>query len=105
MATTYSTPLYAQAQPAGTGHGFYQITQHIHATSSQPTGVVTRVRRIACTPWRKPVSKAACAKSCGVGGVTSGASGGLARACRAAHRGSERPVPGSLGLSAGAAAT
>ncbi len=33
MATTYSTPLYAQAQPAGTGHGFYQITQHIHATT------------------------------------------------------------------------
>jgi hypothetical protein len=33
MATTYSTPLYAQNQPAGTGHGFYQITQHLHATS------------------------------------------------------------------------
>jgi hypothetical protein len=33
MATTYSTPLYAQNQPAGTGHGFNQITQHLHATS------------------------------------------------------------------------
>jgi hypothetical protein len=33
MATTYSTTLYAQNQPAGTGHGFNQITQHLHATS------------------------------------------------------------------------
>jgi hypothetical protein len=33
MATTYSSPLYAQNQPAGTGHGPYQTTQHMHATS------------------------------------------------------------------------
>lgn len=33
MATTYSTPLFAQNQPAGTGHGPYQITQHLHATT------------------------------------------------------------------------
>ena len=33
MATTYASPLYAQNQPAGTGHGPYQITQHLHAIS------------------------------------------------------------------------
>ena len=33
MATSYSTSLYAQNQPPGTGHGFNQITQHLHAIS------------------------------------------------------------------------
>jgi hypothetical protein len=33
MATAYSSPIYAQNQPAGTGHGPYQTTQHLHATS------------------------------------------------------------------------
>jgi hypothetical protein len=33
MATTYSSALYAQNQPPGTGHGPYQITQHLHAIS------------------------------------------------------------------------
>jgi hypothetical protein len=33
MATVYSSPVYAQNQPAGTGHGPYQTTQHLHATS------------------------------------------------------------------------
>lgn len=33
MATTYSSLIYAQNQPAGTGHGLYQLTQHLHALS------------------------------------------------------------------------
>jgi hypothetical protein len=33
MASSYASPLYAQNQPAGTGHGPYQTTQHLHATS------------------------------------------------------------------------
>ena len=33
MSTQYQTSLYSNNTPAGTGHGEYQITQHIHAIS------------------------------------------------------------------------
>ncbi|MEO8926362.1 MAG: hypothetical protein ABI306_04285 [Caulobacteraceae bacterium] len=35
--TVYNSTLYAQNQPAGTGHGFNQITQHLHALVSVPS--------------------------------------------------------------------
>jgi len=34
---TYTSSLYAQKQPAGTGHGPFQVTQHLHATVSVPS--------------------------------------------------------------------
>lgn len=51
MATTYATALYATNQPAGTGHGEYQITQHIHAiTGSISTWALNDIINIGYLP-------------------------------------------------------
>ncbi|MDB5483048.1 MAG: hypothetical protein JWO83_4101 [Caulobacteraceae bacterium] len=33
MSTAYSTAVFANKVPAGTGHGFYTLSAHLHATS------------------------------------------------------------------------
>ncbi len=59
MATTYSTPLFAQNQPAGTGHGPYQITQHLHAiTGTISTWAVNDVINFGYLPRNAIVASA-----------------------------------------------